>query len=73
MRDDKGRFVKEHTHYWLYEEPNGETSTAVCVHCGATRVSPNSLPPVTPRGMMSRMMGLMRMNEEDEREVPRDR
>jgi len=70
MRDGKGRFIKAHAHYWRYEEPNGATSAAVCVHCGATLVSPNSLPPITPRGLMARLMGLERMNTPVERETP---
>ena len=62
VRDDKGRFVKAHAHYWRYAEPNGATSIGVCVHCDATRTSLNSLPPPTPRGMMKRLLGLERMN-----------
>jgi hypothetical protein len=72
MRDGKGRFIKAHTHYWQYEEPNGGTSTAVCVHCNATLVSTNSFPPATPRGLMKRLMGLEKMNALVERETPHD-
>ena len=70
MRDNKGRFIKSHAHHYLFESPNGTHSTGVCVHCGETQTIPNSLPPVSPRGMMKRLMGLARMNDPGEKETP---
>jgi hypothetical protein len=61
MRDSKGRFIKTHAHHWLYESPNGTHSTAVCLICGDTLVSANSLPGLGSRATMQRLIGIHKM------------
>jgi hypothetical protein len=70
VRNNKGRFIKAHAHYWQYEEPNGPTSTAVCVHCSETLVSPNAFPIQNHRLKSAIARGLRVMNPPEKRETP---
>jgi hypothetical protein len=72
MRDSKGRFIKKHAHHWIYESPNGSHSTAVCVICGDTLVSANSLPGLGRRAVMQRLIGIDKMRQRNTKS-PRDK